>query len=57
MRTTKEPQNGGSHTGRHDQMRARMPAEQQAQCDAHHGQMGHAQGGMMGGGSGGMMMG
>ena len=43
------------HDAMHNQMRDRMPAEAQAQCDTHHAQMSNGQGGMMDGGSGGMM--
>jgi hypothetical protein len=35
------------HNAMHDQMRAQMTAEQQAQCDAHHAQMGPGAGSTM----------
>ena len=45
----------GDHATLHEQMRSQMTAEQQAQCDANHAQMGNGHdGSMMEGGSGGM---
>jgi hypothetical protein len=40
------------HNAMHDQMRAQMTADQQAQCDAHHAQMGTGANGTMMSGAG-----
>ena len=48
----------GDHDTMHEQMRAQMPEDLQAQCDTMHAQMGEGHGSMMGDGgmgSGGMM--